>query len=157
MSEQLRQLRRAADVLKASGSPYGDLTVVDRDNRISISSDAPLSEQRDNYTAGVSHLADESVIRIRANASTERITTVEQLAYSPGYTGEVGLALQVPEAPTGDQVVRWGYFGDDDGIRWGGMPNRCSSKIFARGPSIKRFGQPTGTAPSWGRLTIQRP
>ena len=119
MSERLRQLRRTADAVDASATGYGDFTVVDRDNRISISSDAPLTEQRDTFTAGVTRLASESVIRIRANAGTETLETVDQLTYSPGYVGEIGIAIQIPEAPTGDQVVRWGYFGDNDGIRWG--------------------------------------
>jgi len=56
---------------------------------------------------------------MRANAGTESLRTVEQLIYSPGYTGEIGVAIQIPELPTGDQVVRWGYFGPSDGVRFG--------------------------------------
>jgi len=43
------------DILNKSGTPYGDLTVVDRDNRIDASSESPLSDQIDFFTSGVSH------------------------------------------------------------------------------------------------------
>ena len=106
-------------VLSASGTPYGDLTTVDRDNRISISSDVPESEQRNLMTANVSLIPEDSVYRLRANASVESLETVKQLQYSPGYIGEIGIAIQIPEAPTGDQEVRWGYWGGDDGAYFG--------------------------------------
>jgi hypothetical protein len=55
MSEptQLENLQALSDALTDTATPYGDLTTVDRDNRISISSDVPLSQQRDEYTDGV--------------------------------------------------------------------------------------------------------
>ena len=106
-------------ILADSNTPYGDLTVVDRDNRISVSAETPLSEQEDFTTSGVSHLPNESVYRIRANAGTESIETVDGLQYIPGYIAEVGIALQIPEAPTGDQEVRWGYFDESDGAYFG--------------------------------------
>lgn len=108
-----------SDVLEASGTPYGDLTVVDRDNRISISSQHPTSEQVDSITAGVSHLPNESEFRIRANSSVESVQTVQSLSYSPGYIGEIGIAIRVPVAPTGDQEVRWGYWDGNDGVYFG--------------------------------------
>jgi len=111
--------RETRKILKDTATPYGDITAVDRDNRISISSDHPLSEQRDRLTAGVERLPEDSVIRLRANDSTESIETVDQLQYSPGYVGETGMAIQIPQEPTGDQEVRWGYWGGDDGVYWG--------------------------------------
>lgn len=113
--------RRVSEGLNKSDSstPYGDLTVVDRDNRFDVASEYPLSEQNDIYTTGVTHDAAESRIRIRANASTESIETVEQLTYSPGYVAEVGMALHVPTAPTGDQEIRWGYWDGSDGVYFG--------------------------------------
>ena len=106
-------------ILADSNTPYGDLTVVDRDNRISVSAETPLSEQEDFTTSGVSHLPSESAYRIRANAGTESIETVDDLQYIPGYIAEIGIALQIPEAPTGDQEVRWGYFDESDGAYFG--------------------------------------
>lgn len=119
----LADLKRALEALLNNSdeviTPYGDMTVVDRDNRISISSDTPISEQRDNLSAGVERLLDESVYRIRANDSTETAQTVEQLQYSPGYIGEIGIALRVPEPPTAGQEMRSGYFQPADGITLG--------------------------------------
>jgi hypothetical protein len=100
-------------------SPYGDLTVVDRDNRIDISSEYPLSDQADVNTAGVSHIDSDSKYRLRANASTESLTTLDTLQYTPGYVAEIGIALQIPNAPTGDQEVRWGYWDGDTGVYFG--------------------------------------
>jgi len=64
-------LRELDKNIRRSSTPYGDLTVVDRDNRIGVSSEVPLSNQIDNATAGVTHQPTESVYRIRANAGTE--------------------------------------------------------------------------------------
>lgn len=112
-------LKIAADALDTSATPYGDLTVVDRDNRIDVSAEYPLSEQVDISTAGVTRQSSDSVFRIRANASTESLETVERLQYSPGYIAEIGLAIQFPSAPTGDQEVRWGYWDGNDGVYYG--------------------------------------
>lgn len=110
---------RQTDVLEKSGTPYGDLTTVDRDNRIDVSSETPLSEQADFATAGVSHVPADSVYRIRANAGTESLETVDSLQYTPGYIAEIGLSLQIPTAPTGNQEVRFGYFDASDGVYFG--------------------------------------
>jgi hypothetical protein len=111
--------QRTADALDRAGTVYGDLTVVDRDNRFEISSEYPLSDQQDIATSGVTHQSNNSVFRIRANNSTESIESVTKLAYSPGYIAEIGIALRIPEAPTGDQDVKWGYWDGDDGVYFG--------------------------------------
>lgn len=110
---------RQTDVLEKSGTPYGDLTVVDRDNRIDVSSENPLSDQADFFTSGVSHDEPNSRYRIRANASTESLETIDSMQYTPGYIAEVGISLQIPVAPTGNQEVRWGYFDSSDGVYFG--------------------------------------
>jgi len=110
---------RQTKTLENSGTPYGDLTTVDRDNRIDVSAEYPLSEQVDNATAGVTRIDADSVFRIRANASTESLETVEQLQYTPGYIGEIGIALQIPTAPTGSQEIRWGYWNGTNGAYFG--------------------------------------
>jgi hypothetical protein len=107
------------DLLNKSGTPYGDLTVVDRDNRIDVSAETPLSNQADNATAGVSHIPADSKYRIRANAGTESLETIDSLQYTPGYIAEIGIALRIPEAPTGSQEVRWGYWDGTDGAYFG--------------------------------------
>lgn len=119
IAELIRLVREVESIASDTATAYGDLTVVDRDARISISADVPQSEQRTDDTAGVTRLPDESVYRLRANASTESTETVKQLQYSPGYTGETGIAIQVPTAPTGDQEVRWGYWNGTDGAYFG--------------------------------------
>ena len=110
---------RQTSVLESSGTPYGDLTVVDRDNRISISAETPISAQQDFATAGVTHDPSESRYRIRANSGTESLETVDGLQYTPGYIAEIGIALQIPVAPTDDQEVRWGYWDGDEGAYFG--------------------------------------
>jgi hypothetical protein len=112
-------LRQLDKNIRRSSTPYGDLTVVDRDNRIDVSSETPLSDQTDDATAGVTHQPTESVFRIRANAGTESIETIDSLQYTPGYIAEVGLSLQIPQAPTGSQEVRWGYWDTNDGVYFG--------------------------------------
>ena len=107
------------NIFEASKTPYGDLTVVDRDNRISVSAENPLSDQQDNFTTGVSHDPTNSKYRLRANDSTESLETIDGLQYIPGYIAEVGIALQIPEAPTGGQEVRWGYWDGSEGVYFG--------------------------------------
>jgi len=56
---------------------------------------------------------------LRANDSTESLQTIDDLQYTPGYIAEVGISLKIPEAPTGNQEVRFGYFDSDDGVYFG--------------------------------------
>ena len=107
------------NIFEDSKTPYGDLTVVDRDNRISVSAENPLSDQQDNFTTGVSHDPTNSKYRLRANDSTESLETIDGLQYIPGYIAEVGIALQIPEAPTGGQEIRWGYWDGSEGVYFG--------------------------------------
>jgi len=118
-TDTARNTAELRDILNKSGTPYGDLTVVDRDNRIDVSSESPLSNQIDFFTSGVTHDATNSRYRLRANASTESLETVDDLQYTPGYIAEVGISLQIPQAPTGNQEVRFGYFSSDDGVYFG--------------------------------------
>lgn len=111
--------RVIANTVNDARTEFNDLTVVDRTNQVDLSSEYPLSERNDIFTTGVSHIAADSKYRIRANASTESLETVERLRYIPGYMAEAGIALQIPEAPTGDQEVRWGYWDGSDGAYFG--------------------------------------
>lgn len=108
----------ASDIKDAS-TPFSDLTVVGRSPLIDISSDDPLTDQKDIWTDGVSHIKSESKYRLRANSSTESLETVQYLPYSIGYKSEVGIALRVPTAPTGDQEIRWGYWDGNNGAYLG--------------------------------------
>jgi hypothetical protein len=110
---------KISEAIKNSSTPYGDLTVVDRDNRIDVSTENPLSGQQDYYTAGVTHDAVNSRYRIRANAGTESLETIDSLQYTPGYIAEIGFSLQIPQAPSGGQEVRWGYWDGTDGVYYG--------------------------------------
>ena len=118
-TDTARNTAEVWDILNKSGTPYGDLTVVDRDNRIDVTSESPLSDQIDFFTSGVSHDPINSRYRLRANDSTESLQTIDDLQYTPGYIAEVGISLQIPEAPTGNQEVRFGYFDSDDGVYFG--------------------------------------
>ena len=122
----------AAD-LKDSKTPFGDLTVVERTPLIDISSDEPLTEQKDISTAGVSHIKSESEYRIRANASTESLETVQYLPYSIGYKAEVGTALRVPSPPVGDQEIRWGYWDGNNGAYLGYDSNGVFTEFIRSG------------------------
>jgi len=108
----------ASDIRDAR-TPFGDLTVVERTPLIDVSSDDPLTNQKDIWTSGVSHIESESEYRIRANSTTESIETVQYLPHSIGYKAEVGIALRVPDAPTGDQEIRWGYWDGNNGAYFG--------------------------------------
>lgn len=119
VNELVRLTRQVESILSDVSTAYGDVTSVDRDARISISADVPQSEQRTDDTAGVTRLAAQSVYRVRANAGTESTETVKQLQYSPGYTGETGIAIQIPTPPSGNQEVRWGYWNGSDGAYFG--------------------------------------
>lgn len=114
--DTLNQIKR---LLFSSQTDFQDSTVVDRENQFDLSSEYQLSEQNDITTAGVTHDATESEYRIRANGSTESLESVDVFRYIPGYIAEVGTAIRIPEAPTGDQEVRWGYWDGSSGAYFG--------------------------------------
>ena len=110
---------RRTKALTDAKTSFADVATVGRDIRIALSSEYPLSEQRDLNTAGVTHQSTESQYRIRANASTESFESVDELRYVAGQTPEVGISIRVPTEPTGDQEIRWGYWDGDTGAYFG--------------------------------------
>lgn len=94
--------------------------------------------------------------------STATLSSIQRGRYIAGMAGEAGIGVRLPTAPTGTQVVRWGYFDDKNGAFYG----QDATGIFI---TIRRGGGDTvirqnqwnadplnGTGPSKYTLTMAR-
>lgn len=75
-----------------------------------------LSLLRDRVTAtgsgsAVSEVEGQLLVKTGAvSGAVAQLATVQRGQYAAGQTGEVGVAVRIPVAPVGDQVITWGYF-----------------------------------------------
>ena len=70
--------------------------------------------------AGVDELNGE--IRLQTGTSANNIANIRTLQrgqYRAGMTGEVGIGVRIPTAPTGTQNAQWGYFDSLNGLGFG--------------------------------------
>ncbi len=47
------------------------------------------------------------------------MSSAEKGRYQSGYAGEAGIGVRLPALPTGNQVVRWGLFDEENGVFFG--------------------------------------
>lgn len=108
---------------KATGH-FGEVRVVEKTPIVELTSSFGLSDLRDIVTLAGSGTATtatgEHLLTLTANG-TDAVTidSAERGRYNPGMAAEVGLGLRMPAAPTGNQVVVWGYTEGNDGFYFG--------------------------------------
>lgn len=105
---------------------FNDLATVERQQYININSSQGLSVLRDvqDMQNGGHAEAHPSTgeIHLSTGAQTDSYSSLETARwgqYTPGYIGEVGMGARLPQQPTGDAEIKWGYFDDKDGFYFG--------------------------------------
>jgi hypothetical protein len=74
----------------------------------------PISELRET-TQNVSNTPSEHQMSTGADTDDNAfIETTQRGEYSSGFQAEAGLGVRLPQLPTGDSTVRWGYYETDD-------------------------------------------
>ena len=94
---------------------FDELSVEEHELVVDINSVYPLSDLRDNY----SQVTDEpSEYHLSTSANTNDFAYIESTQrgeYTAGFMCLGGIGVRVPTNPTGDSVMRWGYYEPSDG------------------------------------------
>lgn len=110
-----------ADRLVLGTTPFHESRVVSKDPQLVLNSDIPISERRDDITennnATITQESGEYRMRATADTNSEAILRTRQRGnYLSGSVMDPGIGVRIPEQPTGDAFVRWGYYDTSDGI-----------------------------------------
>ena len=125
-----------ANVLK---SPYDELRVVEKTPVIDLKSFYGKSSLRDIYTvtgtAAIENVLGDSEYTLTVNAANDKacLKSAERGRYISGQAAEVGVAIRVPTQLTGNQVLRWGAFDDNDGFYYKLTANGWSVCVLRAG------------------------
>lgn len=96
-------------------SLFDELRVVERTPIIEQKSIYGLSALRDITIGNVTSDGEEFALACAGGVDRAVLDTAERGPYAPGQELEPGAALRIPARLTGTQVVRVGYYDDDDG------------------------------------------
>ena len=105
------------EALQPYATQFDDIKVQERNPIVDLNAINPLSELRESWQNATS---DETEHRLQTTADTDDIaylTTNERGQYTAGYEAQAGMGVRVPNSPTGDSIIRWGYFTTEDGTQ----------------------------------------
>lgn len=104
--------------LSEYATQFNELQTEERTTIIDLNAIFPLSELRSN-THGLDQnvTSDDTEHHLSTSANTNdeaHLETVERGEYTAGYQVIAGNGVRVPKYPTGDSVIRWGYYEQDN-------------------------------------------
>lgn len=126
-------------------SQFDDVNVVNRTRFINIESSQGLTGVRDvTDTANGGHLeshAEGGEIHLATDAQADSLSRIDSARwgqYVPGYEAQVGVGARLPQQPTEDGEILWGYFNGDDGFYFGLDSNEMFVAERRNGTEVKR-------------------
>jgi len=111
-----------------SSSLFSEVVTANRTPIIELNSSYGVTALRDVTTVtnggSVTDNSTEGTIQLQTSATangTAQLESAEAVRYIPGYGGQLGCGVLLPEAPTGNQVAEWGALTVDgnDGFLFG--------------------------------------
>ncbi|MCK8817066.1 carboxypeptidase-like regulatory domain-containing protein [Natroniella sulfidigena] len=153
--------------IRSEAGQFDELISNEKTPLIELDTPYGVSELRDITTeetgGSVTNNGVEFVLKTAAQADSKAtLDSAERGRYQPGNAGETGIAVRLPENPTGEQEARWGYFDDDNGAYLGIDDNGLFVAIRREGVDNKVHranwnGDPAdGTGPSGLNLDLSR-
>ncbi|QGU00157.1 hypothetical protein SYNTR_1563 [Candidatus Syntrophocurvum alkaliphilum] len=113
-----------ANIGPAVNSQFNELRVAKRTPIVELTSVYGVSNLRDVvFTTGsgtVTNNATEYVVSTTADGTDSAILeSALRGRYEPGFAGEAGIGVRIPNMPIGNQVARWGLFDNQNGFFFG--------------------------------------
>lgn len=130
-------------------SQFNELMVAQRTPVIELKSVYGLSDLRDIVETTDSGTVTNDTVEYQLSVTTgandtATLDSAERGRYMPGYAGQAGIGVRIPEPAATDQVFRWGLFDDENGAFYG---QNVTDGIFV---AIRRSGTDTIiTQTSW--------
>lgn len=138
-------VRRLADM----STPFGEMAVSQRTPIIQINGSYDTSMLRDvmktTGTASIESVDSEFELKTQTTGEKATMLSASRGRYTPGYAGECGVGIRVPEVPEGDSIIRAGYFDTvpggqaiNDGAVFEKRADSNSIAIYKKGELITR-------------------
>lgn len=123
-------------------SQFNELMVSQRTPIVELKSVYGLSDLRDIVeTTGsgtVTNTTVEFQVSVTAGATdSATLDSAERGRYMPGYAGQAGIGVRIPDPPAASQIFRWGLLDDQNGAYFG---QSVANGIFV---AIRRAGSDT--------------
>lgn len=123
-------------------SQFNELMVSQRTPVVELKSVYGLSDLRDIVeTTGsgtVTNTTVEYQVSVTAGATdSATLDSAERGRYMPGYAGQAGIGVRIPDPPAASQIFRWGLLDDQNGAYFG---QSVANGIFV---AIRRAGSDT--------------
>ncbi|ASF38903.1 hypothetical protein CEH05_07170 [Halobacillus halophilus] len=105
-------------------SQFNELKVAQRTPVIELKSVYGLSDLRDIVETTGSGTVTNTTVEYQLSVTTgasdsATLDSAERGRYMPGYAGQAGIGVRIPEPAATDQVFRWGLFDDENGAFYG--------------------------------------
>ncbi|MGP4070122.1 hypothetical protein [Halobacillus sp. B29] len=105
-------------------SQFNELKVAQRTPVIELKSVYGLSDLRDIVETTDSGTVTSTTVEYQLSVTTgandsATLDSAERGRYMPGYAGQAGIGVRIPEPAATDQVFRWGLFDDENGAFYG--------------------------------------
>jgi hypothetical protein len=100
--------------LETYATQFDDLKVQERTPIFDLNAINPLSELRESWNNVTS---DETEHRLQTTGGVDEqafLETDERGQYTAGFEAQAGLGVRVPQQPSNDEEIIWGYFTADD-------------------------------------------
>ncbi|WP_430788530.1 hypothetical protein VBD025_01215 [Virgibacillus flavescens] len=120
-------------------SQFNELRVAQRTPVIELKSVYGLSDLRDIVETAGSGTVTNTTVEYQLSVTTgandsATLDSAERGRYMPGFAGQAGIGVRIPEPAATDQVFRWGLFDDENGAYYG---QNVTDGIFV---AIRRSG-----------------
>jgi hypothetical protein len=118
----LDEVRIAGRVLNFPLSAFNEIRVVERTRIIELKSMFGKSTLRDRYleqgTGQIKNSAGDPEYTLSVSGSNDiaQLRSAERTRYVAGFSGEVGIAVRIPQTLSGNQTLKWGVFDELNGF-----------------------------------------
>ncbi len=121
-------------------SPFGEIRVAEQTQQINLKSIYGISVLRDvvteNASATVTNGNAEYRLKTTANGTDVAILeSAERGRYIAGQSAFAGMGVRLSDVVTGDQVVYWGYYDENNGFGFGA--NSSGAFVFRRSNGVE--------------------
>jgi hypothetical protein len=126
--EELRVTKDSTDPSSIAkyATQFNDVNTVDRKEFINLNSSQGISSLRDIITTEnggtVSANTVEGEIEISTDSQSNSFAKLETARwgqYTPGFEAEMGIGVRLPQQPTDNGDIKWGYFNGQNGFYFG--------------------------------------
>lgn len=96
--------------LRKYSTHFDEIQTEERETIIDLNAINPLSQKRDNWQNATDTRSEHKLSTTANTDDTAYVETAQRGQYTAGFMSGMGMGVRIPELPTGDSTMRWGYY-----------------------------------------------